>query len=675
MSSRPARLAAGVFACALVAVFAPPVAADHTNPGDQATPIVEEPGTAVPSGAGTWTHIKNFGGVVTGTDLEFFHRDGALYASGGQLGQGAIDVGGTQLGISVGQRILKLVDADGTVAPEWVADHGSGACGDLTNASATTGLQHDTQTTPRAVNILAPGAKPNGELVIDTVDALGRCHDAPGGGLEFIDVSGVGKEGFEPREVHLTRHNGYSHTVTVDATRPWIVYNSTSDFGTDPDAEFPVGRGKAWIDVLDIRTCLGLADKTLEQKRAACRPEVFRIPFDYKWAVQEKETGGERQPSACHDITTRPGKLYCAALNATIVFDVSGLTRAQGPAVPTPEDPAGDIRGRPLPCTVKPAVPAAQTEGTGAQVTDCALGDPNDVALSIAAWEEAGRPSAAGWNYLGHVNHPGRECRAPNGASTCNTNLVTPSDQGVAVSHEADPSPGGRYLFVTDERGGGIVPPGAACAPSLDNPYGNGGLHVFDMANKDGKGRFAYAKGTDGDKAVFISKNTLPTATFCTIHVIEQIPDEQRIIAAWYTQGVKVLDYEINDEGQFEFTEVASYAYVPNDIWAAEVFKIEDDGDNRTYYFLSNDITRGLDVFSWTGPRGAPVTNEFTKPVKDTDDDDDDTDTRGGDDDRDDAGDDDQLAATGTDLGLLALAGLLLPAALVVRRRLAREAP
>lgn len=663
MSSRHARVAAAALAATMLAAFAAPVGADHTDPSAPLAPINDLGGEAIQDGEGTWTHVKNFGGLtVTGTDVEFFHRDGATYASGGQLGQAS--------NVSVGQRILKLVDADGTVAPEWVADHGSASCGDVSNVSATTGLQHDVQVTPRATNLLDGSAKPNAEIIVDTVDALGRCHDAAGGGLEFVDVSGIGEDGFEPREIHLTRHNGYSHTVTVDATRPWLVYNSTSDFGSDPDPENKLGIGKSWIDVLDIRTCLGLTGKTLEEKRTLCRPIGYRIPFEYEWSVQEKEDGGMRQPSACHDITTRPGRLYCAALNATIAFDVSGLTEAQGPEVPAPDDPKGDVKGTPLPCEVTDAVPAQNTGPTAAKVTDCALGDPNDAVKSIEAWVDAGKPQATGWKHLGHVNHPGRECNAPNGASTCNTNLKTPSTEGVAVSHESDPTPGGRYLFVTDERGGGIVPPGATCAPSLDNPYGNGGLHVFDMATKDEDGRFTYAELASGGKAVFVAKNSLPTATFCTIHVIEQIPDEQRIIAAWYTQGVKIIDYEIDAEGKWTFTEVASYTLLPNDIWVAEVFKIDDNDDGtRTYHFLSNDVKRGLDVFQWTGPAGPKLQSEAVKapttPTTDQDDEDD-TDT-GGDTDT------PPLATTGADLSLLALALVLLPAAVVVRRRLARS--
>ena len=103
--------------------------------------------------------------------------------------------------------------------------------------SATSARPRGSSTTsrsPRRRASTSPAPSRTRQLLIDTVDALGRCHDIAGGGLEFVDVSGLGTAGFEPREIHLTRHNGYSHTVTVDAMRPWIVYNSTSDFGVRP---------------------------------------------------------------------------------------------------------------------------------------------------------------------------------------------------------------------------------------------------------------------------------------------------------------------------------------------------------------------------------------------------------------------------------------------------------
>ena len=31
--------------------------------------------------------------------------------------------------------------------------------------------------------------------------------------------------------------------------------------------------------------------------------------------------------------------------------------------------------------------------------------------------------------------------------------------------------------------------------------------------------------------------------------------------------------------------------------------KVKNDDGTMTYYFMSSDITRGIDIFSWTGPR------------------------------------------------------------------------
>ena len=666
-----ARVPFALLAAAAAVLTAPglPAGADHTDPGTPIKPIVPHTSQSTDFGEGSWTHIANFGGAgAAGTDLKFFHRGGSIYVGGGNLGQ-------TQL-TSVGQRILRLTDETGEVNPEFVADHGSAYCPDVTNARGTTGLQHDTAITPRlyGADFYAEGEKPDAELLIDNTDAISRCHDAPGGGLELVDISGLGEEGFEPREVHLTRHTGFSHTVTVDASRPWIVYNSTSDFGVDPtDDENRLGIGAAWIDVLDIRTCLGNQDKTLEEKRALCQPKVFRIPFQYEWAVAETPDGAQRQPSACHDITARPGRIYCAAPTASIAFDVSGLTEAQGPEIPAPDDPAGDIKGTPLPCTIEDATPATGA-ATGAKVTNCffetPLANPADQTSAairqVDAYNKMGRPAATGWTYLGHYNNVGRDCGAP-GQYTCNTNLSVRSDEGVAIGHESDPSPDGKHLFVTDERGGGIVPPGAACVNSVDNPNGNGGLHVFDMTKKDESGRFTYAESQDGGKAVYISGEVLASPTFCTIHVIEQIPDEQRIIAAWYSQGVKILDYYIDEQGRFAFQETAGYTLLPNDIWAGEVFKIVDNPDEtRTYYFVSNDITRGLDVFSWTGPTNKigeaparpPAPAPHTPPTQQPR-----------------PGNPGSTPSTGMDYAVLTLAGALVPAALVLRRRrLARAA-
>jgi hypothetical protein len=575
----------------LLVALAPPAAADHTNPR---TPLAPTTGTTTTGGnvrgEGTWQHLANFPGGASnaltggGTDLEFFTPAGSkdVFGAFGTLGQD--DVG------SIGQRILQLTQGS-RVAPRWVADHGSAHC-TTTNPAGTTGLQHDSQ--------IAQQGKVR--LLTDTTDATGRCHDSNGGGIEIIDVSRIADPSFQPREVHLIRHAGFSHTHTVDTQRPWIIYNSSSDFA-----------GRPWIDVIDVRSCFGSDKWTLAKRRTQCRPLVYRIPFQPEWTQQRDQFTGELEPgsAACHDITSEGGRLYCAGVNATLIIDVSGLVGT-----------GGNIQGTPFPC------PVINGTGTGAKVTDCSA-------------MEAGRTEqATGWTFLGTFNHPGRDCGPPGtDVRNCNSNNHVRSDDGVSISHEADPTADSRFMFVTDERGGGVVPPGSSCSPGIDNPFGNGGAHAFDISDP---ANIRYATTPEGQKAVYISDAVVPAETFCDIHVLEHVPGEQRLISAYYTQGIKIVDYFVDAQGHLQFRETSSFTLPNANTWAAEDFKIVDNPDGtRTYFMAADDIHRGIDIVSWTGrpnPIGAqaPASGSSTAAMN---------------------------------LGLLGLAVLVLPAAAILGRR------
>jgi hypothetical protein len=534
----------------LLLALAAPVAADHTNPSTPLAPTNGSTSSGIVRGEGTWNHIANFPGLASnaltggGTDLEFFSPAGSkdTYGAFGTLGQ---DNAG-----SIGQRILQLTRGN-AVAPRWVADHGSAHC-ETSNPSGTLGLQHDSQVAQQG----------KVRLLTDTTDATGRCHDPNGGGIEIIDVTGIANRGFAPREAHLVRLAGFSHTHTVDTQRPWIVYNSSADFA-----------GRNWIDVLDLRSCFGSPNWSLTKRRAACRPLVYRIALQPEWTQQRDQDTGELEPGSatCHDITFADGRLYCAALNATLILDVSGLVGADG-----------SIQGTPFPC------PVIDGTRTGAKVTDC------------GAMEADRAERATGWTFLGTFNHPGRDCAPkPADVRNCNSNNHVRSDEGVAVSHEADPSPDRRFMFVTDERGGGVVPPGSSCSPGIDNPFGNGGAHAFEISNPSS---IDYASTPEGDKAVYISDAVVPAETFCDIHVIEHVPGEQRFIAAYYSQGYKIVDYFVDDQGHLQFRETSSFTLPNANTWAAEDFKIVDHPDGtRTYFIAADDIHRGIDVVSWTG--------------------------------------------------------------------------
>ena len=75
------------------------------------------------------------------------------------------------------------------------------------------------------------------------------------------------------------------------------------------------------------------------------------------------------------------------------------------------------------------------------------------------------------------------------------------------------------------------------------------------------------------------------------------------MLAAYYTQGTKIVDYAVDAEGRWTFDEVASMALAGTNTWTVSNFKTTRNADGtRTYYFMASDIQRGIDVFSWTGP-------------------------------------------------------------------------
>jgi putative cell wall-binding protein len=567
----------------LVGGGALPAAADHTDPGD---PITPTPAGGVPlapgleTGAGEWEYHVNFPPNPS-SDHWFFEKGDDVYSTSGTLGGGAEG--------HVGQRILRLTGDDGSVEPRFVADHGSAAC-NQPSATGNLGLQHDASVTPFA----------NPELLLDATDSTGRCHDTPSGGIEIVDISGLGEEGFEPREIHLLRFRGTTHTLTVDEQRPWIVYSNNST--TNGSANFN--------DVIDLRSCLTEAaggtlpvDASLEEKRESCRPVATRIPFQRVWTQGTTTVDGTPGGNAggCHDTVSDGDRLFCSGGFGDVIFDVSDLT-----------DDDGNLRGEPLSSTV-----VAGT-ATGAAVTDLTA-DPNPDDA-----EAARLLAATGVEFLGAFNHVGF-------AGLPSTNTMVPSDQGVAFSHESRRLPAGvdgdrEFLVVTDERGGGALPGGATCTEpilQLGNEFGNGGLHVLDITDPSA---IDYATTLDGDgepvRAVWQGDVVLPSPTFCVIHRIQVLPDEQRIIMGYYSQGVKILDYGVDADGNFVFDEVASMILPGANSWTTDAWRITDNADGtRTYDMLSSDIQRGVDVFSWTGPRATAIgggePGEPTEPPSD----------------------------------------------------------
>ena len=625
------RLAVVVCSLSLALVLPGVAVADHDPPG-----MVEaRPGEPIPlQEGGTWELVGSF---LTGnphTDLDFFTQDGVTYASVGTL---AI---GPNRG---GQTIVKLTDEQGNVSLDTlapVASHPSATC--VSNPANALGLQHDAEVTPKgdvATNWTDKVRKGgDAQILIDATDARGRCHDqgdlglnrAPLGGLEIVDITDIDN----PREIGLTSHIGEAHTVNIDPRRPHIAYAVSSDsvsvddkghrLNEDRTSKNQAGQDVAnaqrfrldGFEVVDLSSCMYFpSGASIGDKRAKCRPEVYR----YRWPTIDMALGHTNQTAlyGCHELEIFPNdRLTCGSGAAMILLDMSRAFDDNG----TPKNFKDDTpRGDPLPCVVRDSSTAGPFT-TGAKVTDCVReGAGADVMagtddeLSIPSWIRDGSPSLKGVRWLGSAIHQGRQ---GNGEDV--TDPAYESYRDIDFDHEAELTESGKFVLATDERGGGVVPPGATCAPGLDNPVGNGGIHAYRVGalSKDGADKpevewKAYARTPEGDKAIYRAEvNTKPQGSTCTAHVFQQIPGQKRIFMGWYSQGTQVVDYRENKDGTFEFVKVGHMIPLLANEWVSHVFKWERNSDGTiTYYGVAGDFAVGdspgrnsIDVWKATLP-------------------------------------------------------------------------
>ena len=405
-----------------------------------------------------------------------------------------------------------------------------------------------------------------------------------------------------PIEIGLTSHIGEAHTVNIDPKRPHIAYAVTSDsVGVDPSGkrlnEVPGGSGRLNLDgfeVVDMSSCMNFpAAATIQQRRDRCRPEVYR----YRFPSAQVALGHTLKDTiyACHETEIyADDRLACASGAAAILFDMRGAFHNGG----TPGDYSDDKpRGTPLPCRLRPSS-SAPPYTTGALVTDCVNGIRNgeQVSLDVPGWLAIGAPSLQGVKYLGSVHHQGR---GAGGAAT----PAFDSTQDIDFDHELELSSSRRLLLATDERGGGIAPPGATCSPAVDYKTGNGGIHAYTVSKVStampatpDQAFQPYARTPSGEKAIYRAPiRTQPQASLCTAHVFQQIPGQNRIFMGWYSQGTQVVDFVEHPNGTVEFKEAGWFLPANANTWVSHVFKAQKNPDGTwTYWGATGDFNLGL---------------------------------------------------------------------------------
>ncbi|MDQ4124228.1 MAG: hypothetical protein M3134_01325, partial [Actinomycetota bacterium] len=585
---------------------------DHAAPSLTPRLAPTTQGAAMGPETAQWEFVTSIATGNPHTDLDFFRRNGNVYASAGTLG--VAPNGG-------GQTIIQLTDGD-EVRPRFVSQAPTAAC--IANEAAALGLQHDVEVSPKGGQILnsfnpfAPQG--DAQVIVDATDANGRCHDAGAfgglsaqgqtvirdkqGGLEIIDVN----DPSNPREIGLTSHIGEAHTVNIDPKRPHIAYAVTSDSTgvnaegvRNNEVEGSTSRALDGFEVVDMSTCINFPVGTsITEKRNRCRPQVFR----YRWssvAMSRGTTGGSIY--GCHELEVYPDdRLTCGSGQALMVFDMSAAFDDRG----TPDDYTDDrLRGTPLPCTVRESSSSAFP--TTALVTDCVDGQGEGTTdLLVSQWIRNGAPSLEGVRHIGNAFHMGR-------------GGPRPVQEDIDFDHEAELSASGNLLIATDERGGGVSPPGASCVQG--NPASlrtsNGGVHFYrtdrlfqTTPGSPEEADASYARTPDGAKAIYRAPvRTGAQATVCTAHVFQQIPGQNRIFMAWYSQGTQVLDFTENPDGTVSVEEAGYFIPQNANQWVSAIFKAQENPDGTfTYWGAAADFNLGesgrnsIDIYRVTLP-------------------------------------------------------------------------
>jgi hypothetical protein len=180
-------------------------------------------------------------------------------------------------------------------------------------------------------------------------------------------------------------------------------------------------------------------------------------------------------------------------------------------------------------------------------------------------------------------------------------------DPAINFAHQADPTPDGHYLLITDELAG-----------AEGNMYcPGGGIHVWDVSNEAVPVKVGayfipdtFPSADPGPRPNPVG--TGPQIFRCTAHVMRIAPDGRTLVMGWYSQGVQVLDLSglpgasvgvAGRDGGVGIKRLAAWTMDGVDAWSA---KIDDRG-----YVYTGDTGRGMDVLRFDRSKayaGAPGT-------------------------------------------------------------------
>lgn len=177
-------------------------------------------------------------------------------------------------------------------------------------------------------------------------------------------------------------------------------------------------------------------------------------------------------------------------------------------------------------------------------------------------------------------------------------------DPAINFAHQADPTPDGKHVIVTDELAGAE---GNAYCPG-------GGLHVWDVSNELAPVKVGayfipdtFPSADPGPRPNIVGIG--PKIFRCTAHIMRIAPDGKTLVMSWYSQGVQILDISgltgigVGAQGTepgVGIKRIAAWTVKGADTWSA---KMDDRG-----YIVTGDTQRGMDVLKFDRAKAAKST-------------------------------------------------------------------